>query len=111
MLTYQGELIEAVYFSSSGGHTADNDAVWNGKPLPYLRGVPDPYDDASAYAHWRTTVPRNRLLRALSERPPGLRGPGSRVSRSRAPMSGFGAPTSTGSCGIASLNNTKGRGY
>lgn len=68
VLTYQGELIEAVYFSSSGGHTADNDAVWNGKPLPYLRGVPDPYDAASAYAQWRTTVPRNRLLRALSER-------------------------------------------
>jgi len=66
VLTYQGALVEAVYFSSSGGHTADNDAVWNGKPLPYLRGVPDPYDAASPHASWRTTIPRDRLLRALS---------------------------------------------
>ncbi len=68
VLTYQGDLVEAVYFSSSGGHTADNDAVWNGKPLPYLRGVPDPYDEASPHSRWRTTIPRGRLLRALSQR-------------------------------------------
>ena len=67
VLTYRGQLVEAVYFSSSGGHTADNDAVWNGKPVPYLRGVPDPYDATSPHAQWRTTVPRNRLLRALSQ--------------------------------------------
>lgn len=68
VLTYQGQLVEAVYSSSSGGHTADNDAVWNGKPVPYLRGVPDPYDAASPHAQWHTTVPRSRLLRALSQR-------------------------------------------
>ena len=68
VLMYQGELVEAVYFSSSGGHTADNDAVWQGKPVPYLRGVADPYDAASPHAQWSTTVPRDRLLRALSRR-------------------------------------------
>ena len=68
VLVYGGELVEAVYFSSSGGHTADNDAVWQGQPVPYLRGVADPYDAASPYSQWRTTVPRDRLLRALSRR-------------------------------------------
>jgi len=67
VLTYRGELIEAVYFSSSGGHTADNEAVWNGVPLPYLRGVEDPYDTASPHALWRNTLPRDRLLDILSE--------------------------------------------
>ena len=68
VLMYHGELVEAVYFSSSGGHTADNDAVWQGKPVPYLRGVSDPYDAASPHANWRVVVSRDRLLRALSTR-------------------------------------------
>ncbi len=67
VLTYDGALIEAVYFSSSGGHTADNDDVWDGRPLPYLRGKSDPYDD-SPYQHWRTTIDRSRLLDRLSAR-------------------------------------------
>lgn len=68
VLAYNGELVEAVYFSSSGGHTADNDAVWEGRPVPYLRGVADPYDAASPHATWRSIVPREGLLRALSTR-------------------------------------------
>jgi len=67
VLTYHGELVEAVYFSSSGGHTADNDAVWEGRPVPYLRGVSDPYDAASPQARWHTALPRRQLLDALSE--------------------------------------------
>lgn len=35
VLTYQGELIEATYFSSSGGYTEDAAAVW-GSSYPYL---------------------------------------------------------------------------
>jgi stage II sporulation protein D len=67
VLTYNGRLVEAVYFSSSGGHTADNEAVWNGKPVPYLRGVPDPYDAVSPHARWRSSIPRAALLGALSK--------------------------------------------
>lgn len=66
VLTYHDELIEAVYFSSSGGHTANNEDVWLSEPLPYLRGRPDPYDGASPHARWRAVVPRDRLLRTLS---------------------------------------------
>ncbi len=68
VLTYGGALAEAAYFSSSGGHTADNDAVWNGAPVPYLRGVPDPYDDASPDHRWRTSADRDAVLGALSRR-------------------------------------------
>jgi len=68
ILTYRGAPIEAVYSSSSGGHTADNDAVWNGRPLPYLRGRHDPFDRIAPDHEWVTSVERDRLLRALSQR-------------------------------------------
>src|SRR5690606_20520218 len=38
---YNGALIEALYSSTSGGFTADNEEVYNSDPVPYLRGVPD----------------------------------------------------------------------
>lgn len=67
VLTYQGELIEAVYSSSSGGHTADNESVWTGgRPRPYLRGRPDPYDTISPFHRWTETIDRRRFLQAVS---------------------------------------------
>ncbi len=65
-LTYNGQLADAYYFSSSGGHTANNEALWNGAPIPYLRGVPDPYDTVAPDHSWRTTASRSTVLRALS---------------------------------------------
>ena len=67
VLTYDGELIEAVYFSSSGGHTADNEAVWEGNSVPYLRGRDDPYDSVSPHSEWRQRLSRPRLLSMLSD--------------------------------------------
>lgn len=66
VLEHEGRLIEAVYFSSSGGHTADNETVWDSRPLPYLRGRPDPYGAASPHAEWTFRVSREPLLSALS---------------------------------------------
>ena len=68
VLTYQGELIEAVYFAASGGHTANNEDVWDGVPQPYLRGRPDPYDRNAPFQHWEASVPRQRLLEILSRK-------------------------------------------
>lgn len=65
VLTYRGELADAYYYSSSGGHTADNDAVWSGAPIPYLRAVPDPYDEVAPDHRWRTTASRETVLSAL----------------------------------------------
>jgi len=37
--TYDGELITAVYHSTSGGVTANNEDIWNSAATPYLRGT------------------------------------------------------------------------
>ncbi|HEX6558158.1 MAG TPA: SpoIID/LytB domain-containing protein, partial [Longimicrobiales bacterium] len=41
VLTYEGNLISALYSSASGGYTADNEEAFDGAPAPYLRGIPD----------------------------------------------------------------------
>ena len=48
VILYNGAPIQALYSSSSGGHTENNENVWGGSPLPYLRGVPDGPDAVSA---------------------------------------------------------------
>ena len=65
VLTHRDELIEAVYFASSGGHTADNELVWEAEARPYLRGKPDPFD-VHPERNWQSIVTREDVLRALS---------------------------------------------
>ena len=66
VLTYESHLIEAVYFSSSGGHTANNEDVWDASErLPYLRGRQDPYDSVAPHHTWQTAVSRAAVLRGL----------------------------------------------
>ena len=48
VLTYEGELIEATYFSCSGGVTEDAVAVW-GTDVPYLQSVVSPGEENAAY--------------------------------------------------------------
>lgn len=48
VLTYEGELIEATYFSCSGGSTEDAVAVW-GKDYPYLQSVGSPGEEKAEY--------------------------------------------------------------
>ena len=48
VITHDGAPIQALYSSSSGGHTENNENVWGGTPLPYLRGVQDKPDAVSA---------------------------------------------------------------
>ena len=43
-VTYNGALIEALYFSSDGGATEDNVNVNGNNGHPYLKGVIDPYE-------------------------------------------------------------------
>ncbi len=69
VLRYNGDLIEAVYFASSGGHTANNEDVWKASQIqPYLRGKDDPYDFNSPHHTWESTISRDRLLRLMSDR-------------------------------------------
>lgn len=48
VLTYGGELIEAVYFSCSGGSTEDAAAVW-GEEIPYLQATDSPGEENAAH--------------------------------------------------------------
>ncbi len=67
VLTYRGSLIEAVYSSSSGGHTANNEDVWKSAPHAYLRGRIDPYDRIAPDHNWEYRVSHDDLHQALKE--------------------------------------------
>lgn len=64
--TYDDRLIEAVYFASSGGFTADPEDVWDSaRSYPYLRGRSDPYDARSPHHRWTIRIDRTALLNGL----------------------------------------------
>ncbi len=48
VLLYQGEYIEATYFSCSGGRTEDALAVW-GSDIPYLQAVESPGEESAEH--------------------------------------------------------------
>ena len=48
VLTYNGALIEATYFSCSGGRTEDAVAVW-GTEIPYLQAVDSPGEEGATH--------------------------------------------------------------
>ena len=57
VLTYQGDLAEATYFSCSGGRTEDAAAVW-GSDIPYLQAVDSPGEEwASVFIDTVTFTP------------------------------------------------------
>ncbi|MBF2001085.1 MAG: SpoIID/LytB domain-containing protein [Synechococcales cyanobacterium C42_A2020_086] len=51
VLTYNGQIINAVFHSCAGGHTENVEDVWS-NPLPYLRGVVSP-DGNLPECQWR----------------------------------------------------------
>ena len=53
VLVYNGDLIEATYFSCSGGKTEDAAAVW-GAEVPYLISTDSPGEESAA--HYISTV-------------------------------------------------------
>jgi len=66
VLKYNNDLITAYYFSSSGGWTENNENVWGGKPIPWLRGVESP-GEQSPYNSWQTiSLDRTTLQRYLN---------------------------------------------
>ena len=48
VLIYDGELIDATYFSCSGGHTEDAKAVW-GADVPYLQSTESPGEEGATH--------------------------------------------------------------
>ena len=53
VLLFEGKVATTFFFSTSGGRTASIEDVWaRGEAVPYLVGVPDPYDTASPHHTW-----------------------------------------------------------
>jgi stage II sporulation protein D len=53
VVTYNGTVAVTYFFSTSGGHTENVENVFTrSTPKPWLKGVSDPYDDASPYHRW-----------------------------------------------------------
>jgi len=67
VVEYAGRPAVTYYFSSSGGYTESVQNVWYGlTPRPWLRGVPDPYDDSYGNPYYRWT--RSYTLAAASHK-------------------------------------------
>jgi SpoIID/LytB domain protein len=68
VILHQGDPIQALYSSSSGGHTENNENVWGGSPIPYLRGVKDGPDsvDANPNHRWKEQMSWSRLSSRLN---------------------------------------------
>lgn len=59
---------KAVFSSSSGGITANNEEVFgNVAPLGYLRSVTDPYDNISPYHEWTAQIPDAEAQQRLGD--------------------------------------------
>jgi uncharacterized protein with LGFP repeats len=67
IVAFSGQVIPAFYTSSDGGHTEDNENVWGGTPLPYLRGVCDPGDFTASNPSrvWRVSYPAAAVTNRL----------------------------------------------
>jgi SpoIID/LytB domain protein len=68
VVVYRGRPIEALYSSSSGGHTENVENVWGGDPVPYLRGVRDAPDAVASNPNhrWRQRMSWRRASRRLN---------------------------------------------
>lgn len=65
VLTYDGALIDATYFSCSGGQTEDAVAVW-GTDVPYLRAVKSDGEEAAPRYHAVVTLSPDELREKLA---------------------------------------------
>jgi stage II sporulation protein D len=64
VLTYGDRVIEAVFHSSSGGHTENAEDIWK-KPLPYLQGVAD-FDQTAPVYRWSKVLSAAELRQRIS---------------------------------------------
>ncbi|HZG37693.1 MAG TPA: SpoIID/LytB domain-containing protein [Nodosilinea sp.] len=64
VLTYGGNVIEAVFHSSSGGYTENSEDIWQ-RATPYLRGVAD-YDQDAPVFRWSETFTTQQLEQRIT---------------------------------------------
>ena len=90
VLTYENQLIDATYFSCSGGQTEDALAVW-GVDIPYLQSVSSPGEEIADHYWDSTSFSSEEFQRALGRKLPN------------SPNSWFGASTYTAGGGVACI--------
>ena len=90
VLTYEGSLIEATYFSCSGGTTEDAAAVW-GSDFPYLRATDSPGEENAAYYTDSVYISRDKLASSLG------------ITLGSDPDSWFGLTTYTAGGGVNTM--------
>jgi stage II sporulation protein D len=100
VLTYRGQIINAVFHSCAGGHTENVEDVWT-NPLPYLRGVPSPDSDFSQCQWDPVTFTASELSDRL-----GYEGTISSVSVQRHPHGRVLSLMIEGSAGSLSVEGT-----
>ncbi len=67
VVTYDGQVAVTYFFSTSGGHTENVENSFVGAaPKPWLKGVDDPYDDASPKHRWRLVFSQSQMQSRLS---------------------------------------------
>lgn len=72
IMMYNGIPISAVYHSTSGGFTEDNENVWSGKPCDYLRAAEDPYSISNGLSNWTYTTTMEEINNKLSQAGSGI---------------------------------------
>lgn len=90
VLTYHGELIEATYFSCSGGRTEDALAVW-GTDIPYLQAVDSPGEEQAAHYMDIVEFSTNEFAKLLN------------ISAAGSPFTWIGKATYTEGGGVANI--------
>ncbi|NER82999.1 MAG: SpoIID/LytB domain-containing protein, partial [Leptolyngbya sp. SIO1D8] len=65
VLIYGNQIIEAVFHSSSGGHTENVEDVWS-QAIPYLRGVQD-FDAGAPVYQWVETLSLDEFNRRIPD--------------------------------------------
>lgn len=61
---YNGEVIEAIYHSTSSGYTEDSSNVWGGS-IPYLKSIEDPFSKDSPHSSWNYSITLSDLNNKL----------------------------------------------
>lgn len=61
VVTYGGEVAQTYFSACSGGHTESVQNVFFGSPVPYLVGVPDPYDYYCPLHSWTLRFSEARI--------------------------------------------------
>ncbi len=64
VITYNGELAQALYFSCSGGRTEDAVAVW-GSDVPYLQAVDSPGEEGATHFSDIVTISKDEFCNKL----------------------------------------------